>query len=285
MKFLIQHNMINITDLGQIKDALIDYPHEFVGVIPFSREITSDVPLEGVDYIPYGSTAMSEVGLEYGWKGLHFDLAQANYGAFIANRDDMLNDNVIRLDEAVKFLETRNPRELWFTRPSKDLKEYTGMVDSAGDLFAWLKDRLECASSGSYQLQPDTMIVLSEPKNIDAEYRWFVVGGKVITGSMYRNNGQLFSQEQLDPDVIAEAQSFADKWLPDQCVVMDLALTDYGMKVIEFNCINSSGFYACNVKKIFDALWDYHNPKYFQGHFQYPDWKHDCRSRIYPKKD
>lgn len=259
MKFLIQHNLINPKDLGQIKEAIQDYSHEFVGVIPFSNEITSNEPLEGLDFIPYGSTRLTELSLEFGYTGLHFDLSQANYEAFIANRDDMLNDNVIRLDEAVKFLETRDPKELWFTRPSLDLKQYTGMLETAGELFLWLKDRLECASTGSYQLAPDTMIVLSKPKNIDAEYRWFIVGGKVITGSMYRNNGQLFSQEQTDPAVIAEAQTFADKWLPNSCCVMDLALTDYGMKVIEFNCINSSGFYDCNVKKIFDALWEYHN--------------------------
>jgi ATP-grasp domain, R2K clade family 3 len=69
----------------------------------------------------------------------------------------------------------------------------------------------------------------------------------------------LFNQEQLDPEVIAEAQAFADKWLPLDCIVMDLALLTTGeVKVIEFNAINSSGFYACDVKKIFKALWEYH---------------------------
>jgi hypothetical protein len=259
MKFLIQHNLINPKDLLEVKEAIKEYPHEFVGLIPFSREICSDEPIVGLDYIPYGSTGMTEVGLDYKWKGLSFDLSRANYQAFLDHRNDMLNGGVMRLDDAVKFLETRDPRELWFTRPSKDLKEYTGMVDSAGDLYIWMKDRLECACSGSYQLQPDTMIVLSHPINIDAEYRWFIVDRKVISGSMYRNNGQLFSQEITDEDMIDEAQSFADGWLPDPCCVMDLALTDFGVKVIEFNCINSSGFYKCNIKKIFDALWEYHN--------------------------
>ena len=259
MKFLIQHNLINPENLLEIKDAIKDYPHEFVGVLPFSHEIMSDEPLVGQDFIPYGSTSMTEAGLELGWKGLSFDLSRANYEAFVANRDDMLNTAPMRLDEAVTFLEGRNQGELWFTRPSKDLKEYTGLVDTAGELVEWFRDRILCASSGSYQLRPDTMVVLSVPKTIDAEYRWFIVGGKVITGSMYRNCGQLYSELQTDPAVIAEAQSFVDgKWLPSPCVVMDLALTDFGVKVIEWNCINSSGFYACDVKAIFKALWEYH---------------------------
>lgn len=258
MKFLIQHNLINPDNLLVIKEAIKEYPHEFIGLLPFSREITSEEPLTGINYIPYGSTVLSEVAMELGWKGCYFDLSRANYKAFIDNRDDMLNNNVIRLDDAVKFLETRQSNEIWFTRPSKDLKEYSGMVDTAGDLLEWLRDRLLCACSGSYQLSGDTMIVLSEPKSIDAEYRWFIVDGKVITGSMYRNNGQLYSHEQLDPEVIAEAQEFANKWIPSPCCVMDLALLTTGeVKVIEFNCINSSGFYDCNVKAIFDALWEY----------------------------
>lgn len=260
MKFLIQHNLINPENLGVIKEAIKDYPHEFVGLIPFSREITSDEPIVGQDYIPYGSTVLSEVASELGWKGCYFDLSVNNYQTFIENRDDMLNDNVLRLDEAVSFLKDRPKNELWFTRPSKDLKEYSGMVDTAGELYEWLNDRILCACSGSYQLQPDTMIVLSKPKSIDAEYRWFVVDGKVITGSMYKNNSHLYKQEQLDIEVINEAQEFADKWLPSPCCVMDLCLLTTGeVKVVEFNCINSSGFYDCNVSKIFKSLWEYHN--------------------------
>lgn len=260
MKFIIQHNLINPENLLEVKEAIKDYPHEFVGLIPFSREITSNEPLIGQDYIPYGSTVLSEVAMELGWKGCHFDLSVNNYQTFINNRDDMLNDNVMRLEDAVKFLETRPKGELWFTRPSNDLKEYSGLVDTAGDLIEWLRDRILCACSGSYQLSPDTMVVLSIPKSIDAEYRWFVVGGKVITGSMYRNNGQLFKQRQLDKEVIQEAQGFADKCLPSPCCVMDLCLLTTGeVKVVEFNCINSSGFYDCDINAIFKTLWEYHN--------------------------
>jgi hypothetical protein len=63
---------------------------------------------------------------------------------------------------------------------------------------------------------------------------------------------------ELDQKVIDEAQSFADKWLPDSCCVMDLALVDDSLKVIEFNCINSSGFYNHDVSKIFKELYEFH---------------------------
>ena len=40
---------------------------------------------------------------------------------------------------------------------------------------------------------------------------------------------------------------------------MDTALWNDKMYVIEFNTINSSGFYANDVPKIFDAIAKYHH--------------------------
>ena len=259
MKFIIQHNLVNSYHLLEIKQSIQNYPCEFIEIIPFSREIISNEPITGNDYIPYGSTSLTETTAELGWKGNCFDLTKLNYKNFQQNRDDMLNTNpVMKLVDAINFLKTRDKEELWFTRPSKDLKEYSGLVDESEILVKWLEDRMLCASSGSYKLSHDTEIVIDIPKVIDSEYRWFIIDGKIITGSMYRNNGQLFSQEILEQSVINEAQVIADKWLPMSNVVMDLALTPNGMKVIEFNCINSSGFYKCNIQKIFDAWWNYY---------------------------
>lgn len=101
------------------------------------------------------------------------------------------------------------------------------------------------------------MIVLDTPEEILAEWRYFIVGGKIISGSMYRHKGQMHQKAELDADVLTEAQKFANKWLPAPNCVMDLALTNDGVKVIEFNCLASSGFYDNDVKAIFKALWDY----------------------------
>lgn len=83
MEFVIQHNLINDSSLLQIKYAIDKYPTKYVGVIPFSRDITSDEPLIGTDYIPYGSTLFTMLTYELGWKGLFFDLNTFNYSAFL----------------------------------------------------------------------------------------------------------------------------------------------------------------------------------------------------------
>lgn len=243
--------------LRDIKNALTDLPHEFISVIPFSREITANVPIEGVDYIPYGSTLLTTLAHDLKWKGCHFDLERFNYVNYLNNRDDMLNGGYYRIDEAIKYLERCEDRQ-FFIRPSLDLKQFAGTCMNADEAAVWLKNAMTCDSTSMKQLTEDTILVVSEPKKILAEWRWFIVGGDVIDGSMYRSHGQLIKRHETDFDVINEAQSFADKWLPDENCVMDLALTPDGVFVIEFNCLNSSGFYNHDIKKIFTALYKYH---------------------------
>lgn len=261
MIFIIQHNLINIDSLTKIQQVIESHhiPHLYIGVIPFSGELVSDVPLAGIDYIPYGSCSLTEEAYKLGWTGLYFDPTTFRADCWYENRTDMLNSDglVVPVKDAIDFFKSQDPDSDWFIRPCEDLKIFSGHVITAGEASTWLKDAVECESSSVCALTYNTDIVVSSPKTIQAEWRWFVVGGKVISGSMYRRNGQMYTREELDVDVVVEAQTFADKWLPSPCCVMDLALVDNTVKVIEFNTINSSGFYDNNVENIIVALYDH----------------------------
>lgn len=264
MKYLIQHNLINPANLQPIKDAVALLPHEFVGVIPFSHEITSDEPLEGTDYIPYGSTLLISLAHELGWKGCHFTPDTFNYRSAVMNRRDMLNNgHIMDVAECIRFMENHmrsgGPTAEWFIRPSLDLKQFNGQVIAARDCAKWLREATQFESSTTRQLSLDDIVVVATPKPIDAEWRWFVVDGKVVDGSMYRCRERLYLAHEEDKALYREAQALADVWLPDACCVMDVALAEHKLQVIEFNCINGSGFYEHDIKKIFDALWAYHD--------------------------
>ena len=56
MKFVIQKNLLNEGQLNRTFDAVKSFPHVMIDMKPFHEEIFSDDPLDGVDYIPYGST-------------------------------------------------------------------------------------------------------------------------------------------------------------------------------------------------------------------------------------
>lgn len=257
--FIIQYNMIREEQLLMLKNVVNKYPHQYVGVIPFSHEIKSDIPLVGKDFIPYGSTLLTNLANELKWSGLYFDLEKFDYGVALKNRNDMLNDGVMTIQEAQVFLNNQSEDSDWFIRPTKDLKQFSGYVTKAGEFLEWSKKALESDSSIGHKLTLETEIVVSRPQNIQSEWRWFVIDGKVVDGSMYRFNDKLIKEHIDDLEVINEAQGFADKWLPNKNCVMDLALVDNKVKVIEFNCINSSGFYNHNVEIIFDSLWNNFN--------------------------
>lgn len=258
MQFLIQHNLLSVEQLEKTRQAVAPFPHQFIGLIPFSREITSDNPLIGNAYIPYGSTLLTTIGVsDYSWQGLFFDMETFNYATALENRDDMLNSNVMTLEQAIEKLSLMKSDDLVFTRPSHDLKQFSGQVIEAGECCAWFKDMMQCQTSGSYKLEPDTPVVLCEPKNIQAEFRWFVVGGKVVSGSMYRKNNQLKSMFIKDKTMIDDAQKLASKWLPSPCCVMDVALVGDELKVIEFNCINAAGAYDNDMIAVFKSLYEY----------------------------
>lgn len=41
---------------------------------------------------------------------------------------------------------------------------------------------------------------------------------------------------------------------PGRAFVIDVALTDDGLKIVELNCINCSGFYEADIQKIIMSL-------------------------------
>ena len=98
----------------------------------------------------------------------------------------------------------------------------------------------------------------SPGKRIYREYRFFVVNGKVVTGSQYRVGLRVFSTECNEKDVIRYAQKMVDLWSPDVGYVLDIADTPEGFKVIEVNCLNASGFYACDMGKVVFALEEFY---------------------------
>lgn len=86
------------------------------------------------------------------------------------------------------------------------------------------------------------------------EWRYFVVGGRIVTGSSYRFKGQPDQKRELDADVLAEAQALADLWLPHRCCCMDVALCENQPRVVEFNCLNATGFYDHDIETFARAV-------------------------------
>ncbi|NHZ62884.1 DUF4343 domain-containing protein [Massilia sp. CCM 8694] len=134
-----------------------------------------------------------------------------------------------------------------FIRPAEDNKAFDGMLMDTEMLADWRRDP---ARARLHKMQ----VIVSPVKAIYCEYRLFIVKRKVVSASVYRIGGRAELSPTVEDDVLDYARAIIERWTPADSFVMDVGLTQDGLKVIEFNNINSSGFYAINVPKYVDAI-------------------------------
>jgi hypothetical protein len=145
-----------------------------------------------------------------------------------------------------------------FLRPCLDTKSFTGTLVESVELETW-KLGVEGISDGYTTLDMNTPVLVASPKELDAEARFFIVNGNVVTGSWYRQSGRQW-RKRIDcsnyvPSPIVEfVEERIFEWEPDRAFVMDIAISEGEYKVIEINCLNSSGWYDCDISRIVGAV-------------------------------
>lgn len=255
--WVVQSNKVSSYLVLDLVNALrrLNEPFVDVGIDAETGLLTKVDPSLGQDLIPYGSTYLSKVAQEHGWKHLFFDERTFNVAAWLKNHPRMLNvdSSIGSLSTLKGIVSWTNTVDKWFIRPLNDLKEFHGHVIDSKEFLKWV-ERLEV---GDCELTTQTMACLSFPKDIQMEWRYFIVGGRIITGSSYRFKGQPYRRRELDQAVIKEAQTLADMWLPHPCCVMDIALYNDVPYVVEFNTLNASGFYDHDVDLLVQEVSNY----------------------------
>ena len=251
MQWLIQHTGLPDTQTTKLLEAVQDRKLPFVpvGHIPFSHEITG---LESMDLtLPsmfYGSVQLTRqlAATPSIPKCTLFEEDWFDPREWRGKRTDLLNE--IQSVVPVSYI-----REWWckqpvFIKPEDPIK-FKGQVlePEKEDWDNWLIEHSH--------LDGEDLIVISPVQKIDKEWRFFVLDGQIITGSLYKRDGYLCVREPITEEVWQVARNATKQWLPSPNIVMDIALLRSGQyKVIEFNCFNSSGFYNCDVGKIVDYM-------------------------------
>lgn len=141
----------------------------------------------------------------------------------------------------------------WFLRPVDDSKEEPGNVKTAGEIIRMTERVLvldeDEIPSGS--LRHDTLLMLTKPVRILREWRLWVVQGRVVTYSLYKDGSRVIHRHEIDEDALAFAQRMVDinpGYSP--AYVVDICRTEEGLKLLETNCINAAGFYAADLTKL-----------------------------------
>jgi hypothetical protein len=124
-----------------------------------------------------------------------------------------------------------------FIRPNRGDKVFTGQIV--------LKENYE-KDIGFYNIEPQELVVVSEPRNVLFEWRFVIVEGKVIAGSQYKE-GIKFSPEETYPQEAADfATEIAAHYNPDPAFVVDVCSIKSGLFLMEVGCFSCAGLYNCN---------------------------------------
>ena len=254
MQFIIQTNLISHKDVQRIIQALVDLRalYHTVKVIPFNYTYLENEPhdLSG-PVVAFGSTTMQKIARNRMWSPGIWSNTDFSYIVYAEKfGDEFLNTDI----ELCRFQDVPQFQGEKFIRPDRDSKIFAGVVID-GEKFEEWQDQVIAMN---VDLFPQTPVVLSSPKNIQKEYRFFIVDGKVITGSKYYAHCRLSEKElgEKEQEVVEYAQYTTQIWQPDRAYVIDIAMVAGEYKVLEVNCFNSSGFYKSDVKKIFKAVME-----------------------------
>lgn len=128
-----------------------------------------------------------------------------------------------------------------FLRPSRGDKIFTGKV-----VYKENYER-DIEIFDFNQISPEEIIIAAEPRNIDKEWRFVVVEGKVITGSQYKENERSATEASYPQEAFDFAVKVAGEYNPDPVWVIDVCLTksgEYGL--MEVGCFSCAGLYKYN---------------------------------------
>lgn len=255
MHWVVQNNIHRENGYDAFIEALErrNIPHTLVKVIPFAHELEPDVNPDN-PVIAIGSYTLGEIAEKKGWnpgvyanENFHFNKWKENYGEHLLNYDGRVLPFAGPVEFAVNF------NQEIFVRPCEDGKEFTGMLTTWQGFMDW---RNKVVELGESTIKPDAPIFVAAVKEIYSEYRFFIVDGKVITGSQYKLGNRVVTSPNVDRDISWFAWQMVNTWCPAVSFVLDIAMTPDGLKVIEINSMNSSGFYACDMSKVIEALED-----------------------------
>ena len=247
-------------------------PHAFIKVVPTTSKLLpgdfdtfawkdKDIMLapdavidESGHVMVCGATTMIKAAKARGWTPGAFSNEDFRYESWLEH----YGDNLLNPDSVVsRYADMKPSWEAFFIRPCEDTKSFSGRVMTKAEFAEWQHNVVVLGEQACFAtVTPDTMVMASSLKDIFREYRFFVVDGVIVTGSQYKLGDRVIHDTNIDPDIWAYAQKMVDTWSPDRAFCLDIALTDLGPKVIEINCINSAGFYACDVAKWVMAIED-----------------------------
>lgn len=253
MHWILQDNLFSEDAYVLLIETLqrFDISHSVHKIIPFVGELIPAPVLDTTNVICMGAYSMRHAAKANNWSPGVFDLEPFNFEVQMAHwGKHMLNHDAV----VSRFEDANFDWPEAFVRPIEDSKVFAGAVMDRDDFYDWKRKVVVLEHDYGNTLSKDTLIQVCRPKAIYSEHRFFVVNGEIITGSTYKLGWKVHYQPVADVRFQRFAEDRIAEWKPLSSFVIDICECEEGLKIVEINTLNSSGFYACDIQKLVMAL-------------------------------
>lgn len=252
MFYIIQENLLREHHIKTLMEYLQRYNFEYE-MIPF-KPFTDTIEFKTTrkDVWCFGSNNLALAAKKYDWvpgslynENHDFEVYGPKYGENMLNHDGKI----------INFCDDppEDYPELFFARPTKDTKHFTGQVFSKQAWSDWNKDIEN--SNLKQNLTSETKILIAPCKNIQQEIRCWIVDGKPVSISQYKIGNRVnYLNMDNNQEAVIFSRNMAKIYCPADAFVMDICLSDDEYKIVEINCINCSGFYDVDMSKLIQAI-------------------------------
>jgi hypothetical protein len=190
------------------------------------------------------------VTIFYSDKNYHYTETSKFFVDYALNKDY----NILPLFEFQKRFEETLKTTKMFIRPNSGLKTFSGSIltpETFQSEFTMLNNWGLCKE----------LVVYSPYKEIESEFRFWIVGNKAKAYSEYKRClGYEFEPSEPPQEILDLVSKFEfdDEdpalWAPDNSYVLDVCMNEGKAFVVEINALSTSGVYWCDLRVLFTAI-------------------------------
>lgn len=228
------------------------------GLMPFSTEISvADPGVLEKPALVFGSTKLLSLRqsghLPAAWK-LCYDEQSFDQSHWLPRLQERALNSGAFIAPVSTIMDRHFPTDK-FIKPTSDSKQFAGVIVRPDQT---LRSVLE--EQHHEVLAAHLPVLVAPRRKILAEYRCFMHRNRMFAASGYRLNDRTRYWPLTDfgsAMLRAETGTLAELYQPAEFYVVDLASTENGLVVVEYNCLNCSGKYAIGREQFFRYLLDH----------------------------
>ena len=261
MIYIIQENLFKEYNYDKLIRTMIRHRFDFEIVKLNPKTLDFNIKSDRTDVFCFGAVVMAKKAANKGWKygsmlddNHDFDVYSKGFG-----QENMLNGLgfITDFQENLSFGDS----DRVFIKPIQDNKAFTGATFTKESWKEFYNVHIK--SKGIIKMSSDNKVLIAPIRKIQQEVRCWVVGGKVITSSLYkRGNDVIWLNYDNETFYTEFAQKMVDKHQVAEAFVIDVCLANDELKIVEVNNINSAGFYDCDINKLIQSIDDHFSQLY-----------------------